>query len=164
MKSLYAENRRIVDPQANRYFFVADPVEIEIDGLPEEREVTIPKNPNTGEKRVLLGERTVYVSREDFERLKGENVRLKDFCNVILEKRAKFVSFELLEAKKGRNIIHWLPKSFAKECRVIGDRIWEGYVESGAEREIGNVVQFERFGFCKIERVNGEVLAIYTHD
>jgi glutamyl-tRNA synthetase len=164
MKSLYAENRKIVDPQANRYFFVADPVEIEIDGLPEEREVTIPKNPNSGEKRVLLGERTVYVSREDFERLKGENVRLKDFCNVILEKKAKFVSFELLEAKKGKNIIHWLPKSFVKECRVLGDRIWEGYVESGAEREIGNVVQFERFGFCKIERVNGEVLAIYTHD
>lgn len=164
MKSLYAENRKILDPKANRYFFVADPVEIEIDGLPEKREVEIPKNPNTGEKRVLPGEITVYVSREDFERLKGENVRLKDFCNVILEKRAKFVSFELLEAKKGRNIIHWLPKSFAKKCRVLGDRIWEGYVESGAESEIGNVVQFERFGFCKIERVNGEVLAIYTHD
>jgi glutamyl-tRNA synthetase len=164
MRSLYAENRKIIDPQANRYFFVADPVEIEIENLPEEREVLIPKNPNTGEKRVLLGEKVVYVSRDDFEKLNGDNVRLKDFCNVILGKRAKFVSYELLEAKKGRNIIHWLPKSFSKKCKVLGDRIWEGYAERGVEKEVGRVVQFERFGFCKIEKANDEIVAIYTHE
>jgi glutamyl-tRNA synthetase len=164
MRSLYAENRKIIDPQANRYFFVADPIEIEIENLPEEREVLIPKNPNTGEKRVLLGEKVVYVSRDDFEKLNGDNVRLKDFCNVILGKRAKFVSYELLEAKKGRNIIHWLPKSFSKRCKVLGDRIWEGYAERGVEKEVGRVVQFERFGFCKIEKANDEIVAIYTHE
>lgn len=164
MKSLYAENRKIIDSQANRYFFVADPVEIEIEGLPEEKEVLIPKNPNTGDKRVLLGEKLVYVSKEDFEKLYGENVRLKDFCNVILEKKAKFLSYELLEAKKGKNIIHWIPKGFAKKCKVLGEKIWEGYAEKGVEREIGKVVQFERFGFCKIEKANDEIVAIYTHD
>lgn len=164
MRSLYAENRKIIDPQANRYFFVADPIEIEIENLPEEREVLIPKNPNTGEKRVLLGEKVVYVSRDDFEKLNGDNVRLKDFCNVILGKRAKFVSYELSEAKKGRNIIHWLPKSFSKKCKVLGDRIWEGYAERGVEKEAGRVVQFERFGFCKIEKANDEIVAIYTHE
>ena len=30
MESLYAENRKIVDPIANRYFFVWNPVELEI--------------------------------------------------------------------------------------------------------------------------------------
>ncbi|MDI9609770.1 MAG: glutamate--tRNA ligase [Archaeoglobales archaeon] len=164
MKSLYAENRKIVDPLANRYFFVADPVEIEIEGLPEEKRIEIPKNPGANDKRILIGERSVYVSREDFEKLKGENVRLKDFCNVILDEKAKFVSYELLEAKKGRNIIHWLPKNQVKNCKVLGEKLWEGYVEKGVEMEIGKVVQFERFGFCKIEKVNEEVLAIYTHD
>ncbi|MEM4155940.1 MAG: glutamate--tRNA ligase [Archaeoglobaceae archaeon] len=164
MKSLYAENRKIVDPLANRYFFVADPVEIEIEGLPEEKRIEIPKNPGANDKRILIGERSVYVSREDFEKLKGENVRLKDFCNVILDEKAKFVSYELLEAKKGRNIIHWLPKNQVKKCKVLGEKLWEGYVEKGVEMEIGKVVQFERFGFCKIEKVNEEVLAIYTHD
>ncbi|MEM2727181.1 MAG: glutamate--tRNA ligase [Archaeoglobaceae archaeon] len=164
MKSLYAENRKIVDAIANRYFFVADPVKIEIEGLPEEKRIEIPKNPSANDKRILIGERSVYVSREDFEKLKGENVRLKDFCNVILDEKAKFVSYELLEAKKGRNIIHWLPKSQVKKCKVLGDKLWEGYVEKGVEMEIGKVVQFERFGFCKIEEVNEEVLAIYTHD
>lgn len=164
MKSLYAENRKIIDPHANRYFFVADPVEIEIEGLPEEREVLIPKNPNTGEKRVLLGEKLVYVSREDFEKLRGENVRLKDFCNVILDKKAKFLGYELSGAKKGKNIIHWIPKSFAKNCKVVGEKIWEGYAEKGVEKELSKVVQFERFGFCKIEKANDEIVAIYTHD
>ncbi|MEM4523513.1 MAG: glutamate--tRNA ligase, partial [Archaeoglobaceae archaeon] len=143
---------------------VANPVEIEIEGLPNEPLVEIPLNPKKNEKRVLKGERFVYVSLEDFEKFKGENVRLKDFCNVILEKKAKFVSFELLGAKKGKNIIHWLPKSSAVKCKVLGEKVWEGLAEKGIEKEVGKVVQFERFGFCRIERANGEVVAIYTHD
>lgn len=164
MKSLYAENRKIIDPIVNRYFFVVDPVEIEITGLPEERIVEIPLNPNSKEKRRLMGERRVFIAKEDFEKLKGENVRLKDFCNVILNERAEFVSYELLEAKKGKNIIHWLPRSQTKKCRVMGERTWEGFVESGVERELGKVVQFERFGFCRIEKADEEVIAVYTHE
>ncbi|MCS7118796.1 MAG: glutamate--tRNA ligase [Archaeoglobaceae archaeon] len=164
MKNLFAENRKIVDPEANRYFFVANPVEIEIENLPNENRVEIPLNPKKNEKRVLNGEKFVYVSLEDFEKLRGENVRLKDFCNVILDRKAKFVSYELLGAKKGKNIIHWLPKSFAIKCRVLGENVWEGFVEKGVEREVGRVVQFERFGFCKIEKAEKEILAIYTHD
>lgn len=164
MKNLFAENRKIVDPKANRYFFVANPVEIEIDGLPEERAVEIPKNPKTGEKRVLMGEKSVYVAEDDFERFRGEVVRLKDFCNVILEKRAKFLSFELTGAKKGKNIIHWLPKSAALKCRVIGEKSFEGFVEKGVEKEVSKVVQFERFAFCRIERADEFVVAVYTHE
>ncbi|MEM4712903.1 MAG: glutamate--tRNA ligase, partial [Archaeoglobaceae archaeon] len=164
MKNLFAENRKIVDAKANRFFFVADPVKIEIEGLPEEKAVEIPKNPNTKEKRVLKGERFVYVTNEDFEKFKGEVVRLKDFCNVILDRKAKFLGFELTGAKKGKNIIHWLPKSSVLRCKVIGERSCEGLAEKGVEQEIGKVVQFERFAFCKIEKANGEIVAIYTHD
>jgi len=164
MKNLFAENRKIVDAKASRFFFVADPVEIEIEGLPEEKAVEIPKNPNTKERRVLKGERFVYITKEDFEKFKGEIVRLKDFCNIILDKKAKFLSFELTGAKKGKNIIHWLPKSAVLKCRVVGERSCEGLVEKGVEQEIGKVVQFERFAFCKIEKTNGEIVAIYTHD
>jgi len=32
LDTLYAENRKIVDPIANRYFFVWDPVELEAEG------------------------------------------------------------------------------------------------------------------------------------
>ncbi|ADC65652.1 glutamyl-tRNA synthetase [Ferroglobus placidus DSM 10642] len=166
MKNLYAENRKIVDKKANRYFFVWDPVEIEIEGL-EEREVEVPLHPNKKDKRVLKGERRVYLTRDDFERFKGKEVRLKDFCNILLREnfKAEFVSFELKEAKKGRNIIHWLPKSQALKCRVLGvERDYEGLVEDNVVKEVDKVVQFERFAFCRIEKASEEsVLAIYTH-
>ncbi len=163
LKNLYAENRKIIDPKANRYFFVWDPVEIEIVNLPEEREVELPLNPSTDAKRKLIGERRVYITKEDFERLKGKLVRLKDFCNVILNEKAEFRGFELGDVKKGKNIIHWLPVSAARRCRVVGDKVWEGFAEANVAREVGRVVQFERFAFCKIESCNGEIVAIYTH-
>lgn len=163
LKNLYAENRKIVDVKANRYFFVWDPVKIEILDLPEEREVELPLNPHTGEKRKLKGERVVYVTRDDFERLKGKVVRLKDFCNILLDENAEFRGFELGDVKKGKNIIHWLPKSEAIPGKVIGENEAEGLVERNAVRDVGKVVQFERFAFCRIESVDEQLTAIYTH-
>ncbi len=164
VKNLYAENRKLIDPIANRYFFVWDPVEIEIEGV-DEVEVKIPLHPNKKEYRVLKGKSRVFVTRDDFERLKeGEIVRLKDFCNVKLvdkERRVfEFVSYELGEIKKGK-IIHWLSEGV--NCRVVGEVSKEGIAEKNALNDLGNVVQFERFAFCKLESYDGVLTAIYTH-
>lgn len=161
MKNLYAENRKLIDSKANRYFFVWNPVEIEIVGLPEEREVTLPLNPRGGERR-LRGEARVMVTREDFEKFRGQVVRLKDFCNIVLDEKSEFVSFELGNVKKGR-IIHWLPLSQAVRCRVIGEVSKEGFCEVNVENDVGRVVQFERFAFCMVEKFDEEVVAVYTH-
>ncbi len=168
VKNLYAENRKIIDPIANRYFFVWDPVRIRIEGLDEVVEVRIPLNPKRGGFRVLRGERDVYITREDFERLKeGDVVRLKDFCNVRLVDGDRglfeFEGFELAGAKKGRNIIHWLPASEVVECEVIGERSCRGFAERNAIKDLGNVVQFERFAFCRLESYEGLLRAVYTH-
>ncbi len=163
LKNLYAENRKIVDAKANRYFFVWDPVKIEIVDLPEEREVELPLNPNTGGKRRLKGERVVYITRDDFKRLKGKVVRLKDFCNILLDEKAEFRGFELGDVKKGKNIIHWLPESEAVPGKVVGENEAEGFVERNSVRDVGKVVQFERFAFCRIESVGEKLTAVYTH-
>ncbi|WP_081868499.1 MULTISPECIES: glutamate--tRNA ligase [Archaeoglobus] len=163
LKNLYAENRKIIDRKANRYFFIWGPVKIEIVNLPEKKEVELPLNPHTGEKRRLKGERTIYVTKDDFERLKGQVVRLKDFCNVLLDEKAEFMGFELEGVKKGKNIIHWLPESEAIKGKVIGEREAEGLVERNAVRDVGKVVQFERFAFCKVESADEELVAVYTH-
>ncbi len=163
LKNLYAENRKIVDPKANRYFFVWDPVKIEIDGLPEEIEVELPLNPSKGGKRRLKGSRTVYITRDDFERLKGSVVRLKDFCNVLLDYRAEFRGFELGDVKKGKNIIHWLPEDGVLPCEVLGEKVFSGVVEENVRQDVGKVVQFERFAFCRVEACDGQVRTIYTH-
>jgi glutamyl-tRNA synthetase len=163
LKNLYAENRKIIDPKANRYFFVWNPVKVEIEGLSEDIEVELPLNPNKGTSRRLRGRSVVYVTRDDFERLKGKVVRLKDFCNILLDKKAEFRGFELGDVKKGKNIIHWLPDGETLQCTVLGEKTWGGLVEKSVVRDEGKVVQFERFAFCKIEKAGEEVLAIYTH-
>lgn len=163
LKNLYAENRKIIDPKANRYFFVWNPVKVEIEGLSEDIEVELPLNPNRGTSRRLRGRSVVYVTRDDFERLKGKVVRLKDFCNILLDKKAEFRGFELGDVKKGKNIIHWLPDGETLQCTVLGEKTWEGLVEKSVVHDEGKVVQFERFAFCRIEKAGEEVLAIYTH-
>jgi len=168
MKNLYAENRKIVDPKANRYFFVWNPIEVKIEGV-EEREIKIPLNPNNPKKfRILKGIDTVYITENDFNKFKeGEVFRLKDFCNVKIvdkaKKKAEFVSYELRDVKKGKNIIHWLSKDDAIPGIVLGFEEYRGLVERNALNDIGNVVQFERFAFCKLESFKEELEAIYTH-
>jgi len=169
MKNLYAENRKLVDAEANRYFFVWNPVEVRIEGV-EEKDVKIPLNPNDeGKFRVLRGCDTVYITKDDFESFKeGEVFRLKDFCNIKLvdkaNRKAEFVGYELGEVKKGKNIIHWLPKNDTISCVVLGFDEYKGLAEKNALKDVGNVVQFERFAFCRLERFDsGELVAIYTH-
>ncbi|MEM2022841.1 MAG: glutamate--tRNA ligase [Archaeoglobaceae archaeon] len=163
MNNLYAENRKIIDPKANRYFFVWEPVEIKIEGLPEEKRVELPLNPNREDKRVLKGESRVLITREDFEKFRGEMIRLKGFCNIKLDKVAEFIEFEIGNVKKGK-IIHWLPASEVKKCKIIGEVNMDGFCEANVVRDLGNVVQFERFAFCRIEKmVDDYVKAIYTH-
>jgi len=167
VKNLYAENRKLIDPIANRYFFVWNPVEIHIEGLEEEVEVKIPLNPTRGGFRVLKGCKSVLICGDDFNRLKeGDVIRLKDFCNVKLADRDKkifeLVSFEIGEMKRGK-IIHWLPKDDVVRCEVIGEVSREGFAETNALNDLGKVVQFERFAFCKLESFNGVLKAVYTH-
>jgi glutamyl-tRNA synthetase len=169
VKNLYAENRKLIDPIANRYFFVWDPVEIKIEGLDGDIGVEIPLNPTKGGYRRLIGSDEVYICRDDFERLKeGDLIRLKDFCNIRLEDKEnrvfRFEGFELKDVKKGRNIIHWLPKRDSIECYVFGiEKDYEGFAEKNALNDLGNVVQFERFAFCKLESFDDILKAVYTH-
>ncbi len=166
VKNLYAENRKIVDPIANRYFFVWDPVEVRIEGLDGEVDVELPLNPKRGGVRRLKGTERVYLCKEDIERFEeGDIVRLKDFCTVkFYGDHLEFVSFEPVGVKKGKNIIHWLPSEGIVDCVVLGvERNYRGLAERNALNDLGNVVQFERFAFCRLEAFDGVLKAVYTH-
>src|SRR5439155_732582 len=92
-ETLYAENRKLIDKDANRYFFVPDPVAVEIDGLPPIERVKAPLHPDfpgRGVRAIPAGPK-VQVAREDFEKFRGKEVRLKDFCNVVLDHRVRCV-------------------------------------------------------------------------
>src|SRR6266702_3574491 len=79
MEARYSENRRLIDKNANRYFFVPDPVAVEIVGLPPIEHVKAPLHPDfpgRGVREIPAGPK-VQVARDDFEKLRGREVRLK---------------------------------------------------------------------------------------
>src|SRR2546426_672980 len=92
----------------DRPHFVPDPVNVEIEGLPPVGPLKVPLHPDfpgRGE-RVLPVASKVHVPREDFEKFRGKEVRLKDFCNVVLDHRAKFLSMENRDIPKIQWVAH----------------------------------------------------------
>jgi glutamyl-tRNA synthetase len=171
MESLYAENRKIVDPIANRYFFVWDPVELKIIDL-ETTVAKLPLHPTDharGIREVAVGNK-VFVCREDLEKLEvGSVLRLKDLSNIEITSlsplRAKksATSLENIKKMKGK-IIHWAPIDGIR-VKVRGpDGDIEGLGENGIAAELDKIVQFERFGFCRIDSVDEEkIVAYFAH-
>lgn len=195
MKNLYAENRKMVDAEANRYFFVRNPVEMRLDGVGHLVAKAL-KHPSREEYRKIEPGDTVYLSDTDFAKLKvGQKIRLKYLCTVKIESTEPLVARVSVDratepAPPGMQVIQWAPKTWVKESPldeegkiVIKKRmpelkvkvkrpegIEEGIGEPLIATEVGNVVQFERYGFVRIDSVKEtkmgtgrEVVAYFTH-
>lgn len=171
MESLYAENRKFVDPTAHRYFFVWDPVEIEIEGFGPSV-AKAPLHPSNTDicREINVKSNIVLICKSDISGLNlGDVIRLKDLCNIKIVSlsplKAQYIdnSLETLKREKPK-IIHWVP-SDGVSVKVMGpEGIVSGIGEPGIKSEIDNVVQFERFGFCRIDSVLGkEVVAYFAH-
>ena len=162
-ETLYAENRKRIDEEANRYFFVADPVGLEIEGLPQVNVVRPslhPDFPLRGVREIPVDGK-VQVAREDFEKFRGKEVRLKDFCNIDLDRRSRFVSL----ANKDIPKIQWVDHGVATRVVMADGSEARGLAEPAvAGLKVDQVVQFERFGFVRIDHVSrAEVRAFFAH-
>ena len=153
-------NRAILDKDVNRYFFVENPVEIKISGAPEQQvELKLhPDFPERGSRRFTAGE-SFYVAKEDYEKFReGKLIRLMDCLNFeITGKKYKFHSKSVEEYRKnGSAIIHWLPKEEELanvEIRMPDNEIKKGLAEPSVKNlKAGEIVQFARFGFCRLDK------------
>src|SRR5438093_851048 len=158
-----SENRKLVDKDANRYFFVPDPVAVEIEGLPPVGPLKVslhPDFPGRGDRTLPAGPK-VHVAREDFEKLRGSEIRLKDFCNVVLDHKARFLSMENRDIPK----IQWVPHGVNAHVVMPDGSEARGLAEpAAAGLKVDDLVQFERFGFARIDHVSrAEVRAYFAH-
>jgi glutamyl-tRNA synthetase len=162
-ETLYAENRRLIDGEANRYTFVPDPVAVDIVGLSEEGEVRVPLHPAVPERghRVLPTGPRVWLPRADYEGRRGEEIRLKDFCNVRLDGRVTLTSKDVRDLPK----VQWLRDGVAAEVVMPDGAVVRGLAEPAVvQLPVGTVVQFERFGFVRLDAVDDErVVAYFAH-
>ncbi len=170
LDTLYAENRKLIDPIANRYFFVWNPVELYIEGA-EPRIAKAPLHPSKKEMREIPVGTRMLVCKSDVEALKiGERLRLKDLYNIQIisissqKITAKFIGTDMELVKKEKaHIIHWVPLDSIRVRVLSHDGEYTGMGEQGIEKELDKVVQFERFGFVRIDSVDDEVVAYFTH-
>jgi glutamyl-tRNA synthetase len=182
-ENLYAINRKILDPTADRYFFVPNPIELTVKQIPKTftarlhlhpehsergfREYTIKPNEDSGSASFWVSKRDVDASKA------GDVIRLMELFNVEIQSasaysaEASFTSESYEEARKAKaQLIHWIPVGQDMPCQVVMSdaTTLEGIAESACKKlKPNNIVQFERFGFVRIDSVNTELTAYYAH-
>jgi glutamyl-tRNA synthetase len=168
LENLYAENRKLVDPVANRYFFVHDPVNMKIaKGKPAVARPPLHPSSSTLFREIPV-EADVYISAQDFTFSIGDLVRLKDLYNVrIVNKEPLEAEYAGHEIVKGTRIIHWAPPAGPLVEVLTPSGVDIGVGEAGITAELDKVVQFERYGFVRVDQVEQDgrtrVICYFTH-
>jgi len=166
---LLAFNRKLLDPETPHYFFVSDPIKLKVNGL-EEKEIELSLHPkkDLGNRKISASS-ILYISADDAKKLeKNEIFRLKDLCNVRLIKKGKTFEGELVPDEMVQKKIQWVSGIDKVECKILVPKdlldekgeydkksmqILEGYCETNCLKlDDGTMVQFERFGFCKLDK------------
>jgi glutamyl-tRNA synthetase len=178
-------NRKLLDPVAKRYFFVPHPVSLDVKGFPRVT-VEIPYHPD----RVEFGSRKIEtngrfaISSEDCERLlPGSKIRLIEAYTVEIEESvgrtallARMIENDLHGEDRGIKKLQWVARDSCTsfEMKVLGPLLKEGGIfnekslttvqglaeQSALELREGELVQFVRIGFCRIDKPG---VAILTH-
>jgi len=182
-ENLYAYNREAVDWEAERYYFVKDPVTMIVRSIPQQVEARLfrhPSRPELGSRIIVLkplnGEAGLIVSSGDVENLApGSRLRLISLFNVEVEDadphsrtvKAVFKGLEVPEKSSGVKLIQWvLPGDAVKTVVLMPDAsVAEGLGESPLTLlDPGRVIQLVRFGFCRVEAVSKDVVnLVFSH-
>ncbi|MGC8997788.1 MAG: glutamate--tRNA ligase [Candidatus Bathyarchaeia archaeon] len=182
-ENLYAYNRKMLDPNVNRYFFVPNPIQLLVKNIPRTFTVGLrlhPEYPERGFKEYTIkpsepnGEALFWISRMDLKVLSsGKIVRLMELFNIKIERveaycvEASFASESYEEAKRAEApLIHWVPMGMDMPCQVVmpDATVAEGIAEKACkDLKPNDIVQFERFGFVRIDKVNAKITAYYAH-
>jgi len=178
--NIAAENRQIIEPISDRYFFVEDPVELTVTDVPGRHVAKLPVHPDhpeRGTRDFVLepkdGTLIFNVSGNDLERLRvGGVTRLMGIMNFEVKKVDEYVEavYHSRDYQLARDIdapfIHWLPAGVGVDARVVLPNATTAYglaEERVHEMKRGDMFQFERFGYCRVDEPRPFV-AYFTHN
>jgi len=175
-----AVNRKVLDPKVKRYYFVPNPVQLMINDAPK-KTVKLPLHPDAsmGERIVHTGS-TFFIPRDDVEKMKiGDVFRLKGLYNVKVETTGETVtgSYAGEELIQYSAKIQWatddhvpmkifVPGLLLKNDSYNPESLHEldGYAEKAVSHvPTGEIVQFERVGFVRIEKEKKNVIGFFAH-
>ncbi|MBA7500519.1 Glutamine--tRNA ligase [subsurface metagenome] len=178
---LYSKNKDIIDEVSDRYFYVEDPITIEIENVPFSKHtaepLVLPSNPKKGKRKINVkakeGKLKVFVAKSDAYKFKiDQNVRLKDLINIKLtyidvENRKINAQFHSYELNREYSIIQWVCEEENVKVSILKP---DGTISKGnGELNLVNIpmnktIQFERFGFVNPIKWEKDTLECYfTH-
>ena len=165
-KKIYGLNRNFVEPIANRYFFCEEPIEVSVNGY-EDGDVTIerPLHADYMDRgnRLLSFDGSAYIAKADYA---DGLFRLMDAVNVEIageDVNYHSTSFEEARDVKAR-IIQWVPTKENVNVKIVMD---DASVKTGLgeialnDLEVGDIVQFERVGFARLDEIKDDELVFY---
>ena len=178
---LESANRKIIDPITKRYFFVKEPIKLVVDNAPKkDKKIDFhPRDKDLGSRSIKTGN-TFYVEKLDMDNLKvGDVFRLKELFNVKIINKNKIVTGEYVgeELISESAKIQWTTDNYVRlnvfipHILYIGEQFnkdslekVDGFAEESVSNiKDGEIVQFERFGFVKIENINNKIKGYFTH-
>jgi len=166
---LLSLNRKLLDPISKRIFFVPDPVPLKVEAAPK-REAIIPFHPQYD-----MGSRTLntagefFVSAGDLSSVKeGTVFRLMDLYNVRLASNGQKASGKYAGDEVIGNMrkFQWVTPAHLKIRVIVPDVLFLGgdtfnsdslkevsgfAEESVSSLKVGDIVQFPRFGFARLD-------------
>ena len=169
-ENLYAKNKEIIDRQADRFFFVPDPVLVSISGSDPlvAKAMRYPGDESRGYREIPFAG-SLYLPKAELAS-GAAFLRLKDLFNVrVLYEgdtiRGEYAGDDLQEARsKKAPIIQWLAEGHANPCTLkTPDGDVNGVCEPEAVTTKDRIVQFERVGFARIDRAGNPAVAYFTH-
>ncbi|MBS3100029.1 glutamate--tRNA ligase [Candidatus Pacearchaeota archaeon] len=148
---LYAINRKHLDKNADRYYFVENPIMISLDILPV-GEIEVKIHPEKDKTRKIKLNKEIFVQNSDFKELENKEVRLMHLCNILLTKKARYTSSE---NKPELRKIHWVSDGVKTRIMMPDGAYSFGIAESAVKKlKPGAIIQFERFGFCRFKGID----------
>jgi len=181
-ENICSYSRKNLDPIANRYFVIMDPIALTVSGVKKPFVSKPPLHPEYPERghRILTvqpekGRAEILLSKSDLETLKSrKSVRLMDLFNISISEirqrdiLAEFHSEPYSIAKElDMPLLHWLPESENLKVRVVMPtaEVEEGFAEKALMNEdVGSIIQMERFGFGRVDsKMNGDISIYYAH-
>lgn len=166
MSWIYSRNRELIDESADRFFLVLDPVAFNLVDPPDAGSPPVhPEFPERGNRHLPTHD-GVLIERDDQPAL-DERVWLKGLGCVIRRGESLEMTDDDIDVVRDGSVpvIHWVP---AADNHPVELRRPEGndagIAEAGiADTDTGEVVQFERIGFARIDQQGSPTVAFFSH-
>ncbi|MFA5175988.1 MAG: glutamate--tRNA ligase [Candidatus Nanoarchaeia archaeon] len=169
VENLYSENRKLIEKEANRYFFIEKPVKIKLKKVPKMKYAEAPLHPDypkKGHRKLKLdvknSELELFISSTD-KLEKNKNYRFMHLFNF---KNNEFLSKDF-DSKLNTKQIHWLPVKDIINVEILMDNgeTIKGIAEADIQKvKVNDIIQFERNFFARLDKKEKNKLVFwYTH-